>query len=235
MMMLKKISLERFWPTAAPEVLAFTELRQDAFFSHIRSNQIMTYIEGAIAFGRQAGEGYAYEGNLAPLMANMIQSGAKVTFLDDKKQEGEKLVRAQYERKPPVIYVYRPSIEQMKRFFLRSNIRVRQEDFIALHMCHEWFHHLEETHFGRTDQHLPQLVMRKIGPVTFKQAVASTREIAAHAFTQQVMKLAWYPLLLDVLIHLSEQRLKKEQIRDRLYGLKRAFERATAEELTVGS
>lgn len=104
---------------------------------------------------------------------------------------------------------------------------------MALHMCHEWFHHLEETRLGRTDQQLPKLVMRKVGPVMFKQSVESTREIAAHAFTQQVMGLSWYPLLLDMLISQSERKVKKEQIRESFNSLKHEFERAVEREKTA--
>lgn len=233
MTLLKNISLERVWPILEAEVLAFTELKQDELYPHIRNNQIISYIEGALEFGRQAAKEYEYDGNLAPLMGHIAGSGTKVAFLDEKKREGDKLIRAQYERRPPVILVYRPSLEQMEHFFLKSGFRIRQEDFMALHMCHEWFHHLEETRFGRTDQQLPRIVMRKVGPVMFKQSVESTREIAAHAFTQQVMGLSWYPLLLDVLIAQSERKVKKDQIRDVFYGLKHEFEKATEAEMTV--
>lgn len=229
---LRSIALERVWPTAASDVLAFTELKQDPLYEYIRPNQILTYIEGASAFGRQAAEKLTYDGNLAPLMMQIAESGTKVAFLDEIKRDGDKLIRAQYEHKPPVVYVYRPSLEQMDNFFLRSGFRVDQEDLMALHMCHEWFHHLEQTRIGRTDQQLPKLVMRRVGPVTFKQGVESSREIAAHAFTQQVMGLPWSPLLLDVLIAQTERRMKKSLIRDYFHQLKSEFERATVAEMT---
>lgn len=233
MMQLKNMTLERIWPVLNAEVLAYTELKDDELYPHIRPNQILSYIEGAMEFGRQSGIKYEYSGDLAPLMAHIVESGARVTFIDQKKHEGEKLVRAQYERKPANILVYRPSLEQMDHFFLKSGFRIRQEDFMALHMCHEWFHHLEETRLGRTDQQLPKLVMRKVGPVMFKQSVESTREIAAHAFTQQVMGLSWYPLLLDMLISQSERKVKKEQIRESFNSLKHEFERAVEREKTA--
>ena len=136
MTLLKDIVLERIWPVQDPEVLAFTELKQDELYPHMRRNQILTYIEGALALGRQAGKEYEYRGNLAPLMHSITQSGARVVFLEEKKYDGDKLIRAQYERHPTVIYVYRPSLKQMERFFFKSGFRIRQEDSMALHMCH---------------------------------------------------------------------------------------------------
>lgn len=230
---LNKIALERIWPTMDAEVLAFSELKRDEMYPNIRAKQIVPYIEGALAFGRQAGNDYTYDGNLAPLMAQIAASDTKVTFLDEKKQAGGKLIRAQYERKPAIIFIYRPSLKQIERFFLMSGFRIQQADLMALHMCHEWFHHLEETRFGRTDQALPKVVIRKVGPVEFKQPVASTREIAAHAFTQQVMGLSWYPLLLDVLIAESERQVKKGEIREKFRRMKHEFEKATEAEMTV--
>ena len=224
MVQLRSISLERVWPIASPEVLGYLELKDDELYGELRPNQVGPYVEGALEIGRQAGREFSYDGDLARLMDRISQSGTKVTFVDERKRESDKLVRAQYERRPPRILVYRPSLEQMEHFFLKSGYRVRPEDVIALHMCHEWFHHLEETRFGRTDYQLPKIAMRKIGPVTFKQSVESTREIAAHAFTQQVMGLPWYPLLLDVLITHSERKMKKEQIRDRFHRLRYEFE-----------
>lgn len=233
MMLLKDINLERIWPVQAPEVLAFTELKEDELYPHMRRNQILTYIEGALAIGKQAGKGYEYRGNLAPLMRSITKSGARVVFLEEKKYDGDKLIRAQYERHPTAILVYRPSLEQMERFFSKSGHRVPKEDLMALHMCHEWFHHLEETSFGRTDQRLPKVVVRKIGPVMFKQAVETTREIAAHAFTQEVMGLSWYPLVLDVLIPQAERNVQKAHIREHFKRLKNELHRETGEELTV--
>lgn len=223
-MLLQNVLLERTWPIASPEILAYTELKQDEMYPEIRPNQIMSYIEGALACGRQAGDQYDYVGNLARLMDLVLQSGAKVVFVDEKKRDGEQLIRAQYEPKPPIIYIYRPSIEQMERFFLKSGYRIQQEDLIALHVCHEWFHHLEETETGRTDQKLPKVTVRKVGPVSFKRSIEKTREIAAHAFTQTVMDLKWYPMLLDVLIGQEARNVKKEQIRERFRMLRQEME-----------
>lgn len=230
---LKSVSLERIWPTVEAKVLAFSELKQDELYPNIRPNQIESYIEGALEFGRQAGSEYTYDGNLAPLMRYIAASDTRVSFLDEKVQDGDKLIRAQYERKPANILVYRPSLEQMDRFFLKGGFRICQEDLMALHMCHEWFHHLEETRFGRTDRQLPKIVMRKVGPVAFRHPVESTREIAAHAFTQQVMGLSWYPLLLDVLIAQSDRKVNKAQIRDSFQRLKHEFEKVKEAELTT--
>ena len=189
-------------------------------YPSIRPNQIVSYIEGAVEFGRQAGKEYEYNGDLAPLMEHIVRSDTRVTFVDEPKKDGDKLIRAQYIRKPATILVS-PVVGTDGPFFLRSGFHIRQEDLIALHVCHQWFHHLEDTRFGRTDDKLPKIVMRKVGPVMFKQPVESTREIAAHAFTQQVIGLSWYPLLLDLLIDYSERKVKKEQIGTALTGLSR--------------
>ena len=96
--------------------------------------------------------------------------------------------------------MYRSSLEQLSRFFDTTGRPVRREDLIALHLVHEWFHHLEVRRIGRTDLRLPRVPTTRIGPVSLKQPLKKTREIAAHAFTQEVMGLSFYPLLLDRLL-----------------------------------
>ena len=77
---------------------------------------------------------------------------------------------------------------------------MRREDLIALHLIHEWFHHLEVSRIGRTDLRLPQVVTTRLGPFPVRRPLKKTREIAAHAFVQEMMGLSFYPLLLDHLL-----------------------------------
>lgn len=233
MALLKDVPLARLWPVVGADVLAYVELRQDAMYPFIKTNQIAAYIDGALEYGKQAARRYHYDGDLAPLIDQVLKSGARVSFVDERKRKGDRLIRAQYEKRGGLIAIFRPSIEQMAHFFQRSGYRVRLEDLVALHLCHEWFHHLEETRIGRTDRQLPKITMRKVGPVSFKQSVEKTREIAAHAFTQQVMDLSWYPLLLDCLIRENERKAKKERIRETLYQYRQEFAKAVEKQRTV--
>ncbi|GGE18132.1 hypothetical protein GCM10011571_19940 [Marinithermofilum abyssi] len=146
-------------------------------------------------------------------MNRMIQSGVRVRFIDNPNGQ-DHWVRAQYLAKLKIIEINRASLDQLRRFFERSGDSVREDDIIALHLYHEWFHHLETTRLGRVDLRLPRAVKKRWGPITFRQPIRRTREIAAHAFTQKAMNLNWSPLLLDYLLLLTEKGWSVSEIRD---------------------
>ncbi|OYD08315.1 hypothetical protein CHM34_05560 [Paludifilum halophilum] len=203
--------------------LALTELEQDEVFPSLSANQISSYLDESIRFGRESAEGYAYDGNLTRWMDRMIHAGVRIRFADRKNGNHTEWVRAQYRRKPPSIYIYRFSLEQLKQFFHRSGYRVSENDLIALHLFHEWFHHLEYSRLGRTDLQLPKAVKKRWGPLTLKQPLPRLREIAAHAFTQKAMDLPWFPLWLDHLLLLSEQGWSKTRIREHFHQIKNRY------------
>lgn len=206
-------TLDRLWPPLQPEVLAWKELEQDEWYPLLAPIQISTLVTEAIRFGRKAARSYRYHGTLHPWINRIIRSKVKIQLLPKGTGNTDSWVRAQYRRKPPAIEVYRSSLDQLDRFFQRSGFQVSQDDLIALHLLHEWFHHLESTQLGRTDDALPKAVIKKWGPFYRKSRITRLREIAAHAFTQEVMKLPWSPLWLDHLLLLTGKGWGPERIR----------------------
>jgi hypothetical protein len=99
---------------------------------------------------------------------------------------------------------------------------LHEEDIIAIHLYHEWFHFLEERKSGRTDLRLPKVIVSKTGSYKHKKTIAKTREIAAHAFTQRALQLSWSPLLLDYLLTYKKQG--KEVIRSQFKKMKESYE-----------
>lgn len=210
---LSSVSLEPAWPVLPAPVLALSELEQDEVFPFLDKDQITTYLHRALSIGRQAAREFRYDGRLKTLLNQMIRSGIRIRFQEGSDPRGSGWVRAHYRARPPTITVYRSSLEQLSRFFDTTGRPVRKEDLIALHLVHEWFHHLEVRRIGRTDLRLPRVPTTRIGPVSLKQPLKKTREIAAHAFTQEVMGLSFYPLLLDRLLFHADQGWDKHQIR----------------------
>ncbi|SDW23232.1 hypothetical protein SAMN05444487_10221 [Marininema mesophilum] len=213
--------LEQKWPRLTPFELAYTELEQDDMFSHLPVHKIPECLNGALAFGKIAATSYSYNGNLAYWMDRVIHTGVRVTFLRRKKDH-DGWVRAQYRTKPAVIEIYRASLEQLESFFKKEGFNVKEEDLIALHLFHEWFHHLENTRLGRTDGRLPRVVKKKWGPIEIRERLTRLREIAAHSFTQEVMGLPWYPLWLDHLLLYTDKGWSKQQIRDHFQQVSRS-------------
>ncbi|SFS98555.1 hypothetical protein [Marininema halotolerans] len=217
------IQLAQKWPTLSPFELAYTELEQDEMFSYLAPQKIPECINGALSFGKLAATSYQYDGNLGYWMDRVIHTGVRVSFLRRQKDH-DGWVRAQYRTKPAVIEIYRASLEQLETFFKQEGFTVKEEDLIALHLFHEWFHHLESTRLGRTDGRLPRVVKKKWGPIEIRERLTRLREIAAHAFTQEVMRLSWYPLWLDHLLLYTDKGWSKEQIRDHFQQVSRRCE-----------
>jgi hypothetical protein len=210
---LNQVRLERTWPSLSTPALALAELEQDETHPLLSARLKFHLLQRALQLGEHAADNRNYGGDLARLMNRMIQSGVRVRFIDNQHGQNH-WVRAQYLAKPKIIEINRASLDQLRHFFERSGDGVQEDDIIALHLYHEWFHHLETTRLGRADLRLPRAVKKRWGPITFRQPVRRTREIAAHAFTQKAMNLNWSPLLLDYLLLLTEKGWSVSKIRD---------------------
>lgn len=224
---LRQVTLLNTWPPLSSDTLGWMELERDEAYYLIPRHQIQNYLQSAVHFGEKAAETYSYEGDLAYWINQVLESGATLRFKEKKDDQSFGWVRAQYFRKPPVIEIYRSSMDQLIRFFHLSGAQVSEDDVIALHLFHEWFHHLEVTQIGRTDHHLPRVIKKSWGPFATKQTVSNLREIAAHAFTQKVMKLHWSPLWLDHLILLSEKGWSKSRIREHFHHMNQRYRQLT--------
>jgi len=218
---LASVPLEQHWPVPPAPVLAFMELEQDAYFSQLSPADVRMYIRSSMEWGEQAAQKHPYDGQLINLINRLIASGIRVRFLDHASPRIE--TRAQYRGKPPTIDIYRPSIKQLAHFFERFGYRVSSDDLVALHLTHEWFHHLEIHTIGRTDRTLPKVPVKRWGPFTWRDYVGKTREIAAHAFAQRSLGLSWYPTLLDHLLLYMEKGWSKTQIREHFQHVKQRY------------
>ncbi|MCS1351518.1 hypothetical protein [Mechercharimyces sp. CAU 1602] len=222
---LTALSFARTWPTLDEVSLAYMELEQDSYFSLFSSADITTYIDRSLHYGKQAAQKIALptSSGLDELLNVVLRSGAAVRF-DDGTSSQSHWVRAQYKPKEKQIVIYRSSLEQLRQFFARAHFNVSPDDLIALHLYHEWFHHLEVTRLGRTDRSLPKIIVHKWGPFKQRAYVERTREIAAHAFTQHALGISWYPSLLDHLLHYEEKGWSNGRIREHFQQIRTQIE-----------
>ncbi|PTM58197.1 hypothetical protein [Desmospora activa] len=221
-------TLEQLWPPLHSEILAWKELEQDEWYPQLSSLQISTLVTEAIRFGQKAAQSLRYKGTLEPWINRIIRSNVKIQLLRRRTDDSDSWVRAQYRHKPPVIEIHHSSLDQLDQFFRRSGFQISQDDLIALHLLHEWFHHLESTQLGRTDDALPKAVKKKWGPFYRKSRITRLREIAAHAFTQEVMGLPWSPLWLDHLLLLTGKGWGPDRIRTTFHHWKTGWEELTS-------
>jgi hypothetical protein len=199
-------------PQIAPIYLFFAELEQDEFYPYIPKEQVPAYIEQAIKTGKRIAHQHNEKRPLGDFINHLLKQGVRIKFLE--KHPVDPAIRAQYIKKPPTIAIYRHSLRQIDQFFQKIGEEIREEEIWLLHLYHEWFHHLEETKYGRTDTVLPKVTVKQKGLFTIKKPLQCLREIAAHTFTQTVLGLTWSPLLLDHLLTLKNKGWSNGQIRE---------------------
>ncbi len=210
---LHEIALERWWPTLPTPVLALLELEQDPFYSFLDERKVSDIIDEALYYGKQQAKKMEVSRSPTQIINQVIHSGIRIRFPPKETQQNH-TIRAQYRTTPPTIDVYRHSLQELLHFFQKTGFKVPQEEIITLHVVHEWFHHMESSHWGRTDLKLPKVSVPLWGPIYKHRPLKRLREIAAHSFTQEIMELPWSPLLLDHLLLLIQHGQSKQQIRD---------------------
>lgn len=209
---LGSLRIERIWPMLTPIQLAYLELKQDPYFSYLPPNEITTYLQKTIDYGKKVATDLPAHTNLSDLLNHILKKGLRICYR--KIHPTDSQIRAQYIHRPATIEIYENSIKQIQHFISEQITRIREDELICLHLYHEYFHHLEETEIERADLKLPKCTLKKWGPFTIKKSFSSLREIAAHAFAQTMMGLHWSPLLLDRLIYYTKQGWTKTQIRE---------------------
>lgn len=207
---LRSLQIDRIWPVLSTESLSYLELQQDPYFIYIPQEQIQACLNQAIAHGQELANRQPRHTNYKNLLNDLLRQ--RITIRFHQQHPTNPTIRAQYTRKPPTIEIFRNSIQQMQSFFEQSISAIDEEELISLHLYHELFHHLENQ--TKANRIRIQCTIKQWGPFAIKKELITVREIAAHAFTQSMMKLNWSPLLIDRLIDYFNQGWTNEQIRE---------------------
>jgi len=129
------------------------------------------------------------------------QLGAAVVECDADAGFGNVVVFAEYTRQPPTIKLYRTAIAQMndRLAALRPHRMFAALDCKPIFLAHELYHHL--VHVGLAAQLSPKhrVTLLRLGRWHWTSGIASLEEIAAGAFAQGLLSLAYHPRLLDLL------------------------------------
>lgn len=213
-------------PYLDPKILAYEELKQDAHFSYLPHDAIPKLIDSILKTGRQVAQQQPNFSELKQLVNHLLKQGVRIHFAPVHPLDAS--VRAQYQhRHPRQITIYQRSLTEMQQFFQALIGIVPVEELIRLHLYHEWFHHLEESQVGRIDQRYAHLSCKRWGPkqwFTQKKPLLAAREIAAHAFTQEMMNLSWSPLLLDQWIAHFKQGDSTAKMREQFWERKKEYQ-----------
>ncbi|MDI6784668.1 MAG: hypothetical protein QME64_11330, partial [bacterium] len=110
---------------------------------------------------------------------------------DQRNQIGNMLIRAKYGGNPPTITIYRKTIQQLleplpsqgchsRESGNKFSLTLKQLEEMAI--THELYHHLE---------------MNKPKKGDFPNLTRLFEELAAHSFTQGILGLVFFPLIID--------------------------------------
>jgi hypothetical protein len=207
---IQSIDWEKYWPNLSPIYLSYLELKRDPFYSYLPTEELEEYLKKAIEIGVQTARPYIQMDHLA-FFNHVIKNDIRIRLVDRHPEQST--IRAQYHKKKQTIFIYKDSMKEINQFIAKKIGTISWNELIALHAYHEWFHHLEETSIGRTDQKFRPVVIKKRGPFLVKRSLLRLREIAAHSFTQTALGLNWSPLILDQFRYLLTKGYSNAQIR----------------------
>lgn len=216
---LRSLHIDRIWPTLSPTALSYLEIQQDSYFSYLPKDSIIPSLNTSIAVGQEVAKQQSEHKTFKDLLNALLRKGLKVRFRQQHPTHPQ--VRAQYFHQNATIDIFMNSIQQMQSFFQQTITTVDEEDLVCLHVYHEFFHSLEKKNDKQMKRKIPKCTIKQWGPFTIQRSPRTFREIAAHAFTQTMMKLDWSPLLLDRLIYYTQQGWSNEQIREHFAKIKK--------------
>lgn len=232
---------------ASDRVLGFMELKQDLIFHKIPRESYENYIDGALQGGDEAarevsrvanpgGEGKAPTRTApsTPLsnddlctLAALLQ--ARVLFIEKPNVLAGVVTRAEYSSGDGTITVFRQSIAQVKACLDRAwpELGWTEEGVATIHLAHELFHHLEASRIGLTNEKFPKVLTFRLGFWKTFASIRRLREIAAHKFTKELLKLPFLPNLIDYLILVGQGKLTEAEL---ISGLRMASEELKRED-----
>jgi hypothetical protein len=180
--------------------LGHSLLAEDPVFRCIPAQARCTLVDAALADGRMRAESVSYHWGTNPWTI-APQLGAAVVESDADAGFGSVVVFAEYTRQPPTIKLYRTAIAQMRHRLAvsRPHPMFADLDCKSIFLAHELYHHL--VHIGLAAQlsRKHRVTLLRLGRWRWTSGIASLEEIAAGAFAQSLLSLAYHPRLLDLL------------------------------------
>lgn len=235
---------------ASDRALGLMELKQDLIFHKIPRESYGNYIDGALRTGEEAAqeisrvtvtgaemrapankETGAAPGSLSydDLYALAGRLEARVLLVEKPNVLAGVVTRAEYYSGQRTITIYRKSIAQVKAYLDRAwpGLGWTEEGIAAIHLAHELFHHLEAIRIGLINEKFPKVLTFQLGPWKTFTSVRRLREIAAHKFTMEFLKLPFLPNLIDYLILVGQGKLKEAELTNGLRAASEELKRET--------
>ncbi len=179
--------------------LGLLALSGDVQFHRIPEAQQGEWVEMALQDGRCLAQQACQQWGADPFV---IAGGCSVPVMESHNEAGfgSTVIYAEYAVSPPSITLYTPAISRLDaQIARRPCFDLGIEATTPVFLAHELFHHFDRMRGKEALIHRHRVSILKVGPWTWTAGLLTLPEIAAGAFAQQLLGLAFHPKLLDFL------------------------------------
>ena len=180
--------------------LGLLALSSDVQFHRIPEAQRGEWVEQALQDGRYLAERACQQWGSDPFVVAarcnlpIMESHAEAGF-------GRTVIYAEYAVSPPSITLYTPAIRRLDALIAKqSRFDWGIERTTPVFLAHELYHHFDCMRGKEALIHRHRVSILKLGRWTWSAGLSTLPEIAAGAFAQQLLGLAFHPKLLDDLV-----------------------------------
>ena len=185
---------------ATSSALGLLALSGDVQFRRIPDAQRTELVEQALQDGRRLAQRACQQWGPDP---SVIAGRCNLAITESHTEAGfgTTVIYAEYAVSPPSITLYTPAIRRLDALIAKqSRIDWGIERTTPIFVAHELYHHFDLMRGKDALIRRHRVNMVKLGRWSWTVGVSTLPEIAAGAFAQQLLGLAFHPELLDVLV-----------------------------------
>jgi hypothetical protein len=185
---------------ATPIALGLAALRSDVQFHRIPETERGELVEQALQDGWCLAQHASQQWGSDPFV---VAARCQVPIVESHSERGfgSTVIYAEYAVSPPSITLYAPAIRRLDALVAtQSRFDLGIERTAPVFLAHELYHHFDCMRGKEALIHRHRVSVVKLGRWTWTAGLSTLPEIAASAFAQQLLGLAFHPKLLDVLL-----------------------------------
>ncbi|MFV0393040.1 MAG: hypothetical protein ACK5LC_01385 [Coprobacillaceae bacterium] len=188
------------------EILGYGALKNDLLFHKIPKDKYQYYINKAIEIGKQKAISLKQYSIKELCNKNHID----ITYASQTGKFYGVTFRANIELSESTrkITLYKDSMQDMLNAIKASGIyEYNEEEITNIHLAHELYHFYEYIDKQPTNEILDTIVRYKLGPIKLHSSITSVCEIAAHAFTKELLDLDFLPNIFDYMLLVYQEKI----------------------------
>jgi hypothetical protein len=186
-------------PTTAT-ALGLLALSSDVQFHRIPEAQRGQWVERALQDGRCLAQRACQQWGNDPFVV-AARCNIPITESHTKAGFGSTVIYAEYATRPPSITLYAPAIRRLDALIVKHHrFHWGIERTTPVFLAHELYHHFDCIRGKEALIRRHRVNIVKLGLWNWTAGLSTLPEIAAGAFAQQLLGLAFHPKLLDELV-----------------------------------